>query len=76
MHGYTGARDLMRSWILLGFANELNEGVSQVHTTQVNILAKVNNITDSTDKENIALIKETLAKGLHRHLCHYFSMQG
>ena len=58
---YTGARDLMRSWILLGFANELNAGVSQVHTMQVNISVKVN-VTDSTDKENIALIKEALKR--------------
>ena len=47
---------------LLGFANELNEEVSQVHTTQVNISAKVNNVKDSTDKEDIALIKETLKR--------------
>ena len=47
---------------LLGFAYDLKEGVSQVHTTQVNISAKVNNVKDSTDKENIALIKETLKR--------------
>ena len=45
---------------LLGFAYDLNEGVAQVHTTQVNILTHVNNIKDSTDKENIVLIKDTL----------------
>ena len=45
---------------LLGFAYDLKEGVAQVHTTQVNISAKVNDVKDSTDKENIALIKETL----------------
>ena len=47
---------------LLGFAYDLKEGVAQVHTTQVNISAKVDNVKDSTDKENIALIKETLKR--------------
>ena len=47
---------------LLGFAYDLEEGVAQVHTTQVNISAKVNNVKDSTNKENIALIKETLKR--------------
>ena len=47
---------------LLGFAYDLKEGVAQVHTMQVNILAKVNNVKDSTDKENIALIKDTLKR--------------
>ena len=47
---------------LLGFAYDLKEGVAQVHTTQVNISANVDNVKDSTDKENIALIKETLKR--------------
>ena len=47
---------------LLGFANELKEGVAQIHTMQVNISAKVNNVKDSTDKDNIALIKDTLKR--------------
>ena len=47
---------------LLSFAHELKEGVAQVHTTQANISAKIDNVKDSTDKENIALIKETLKR--------------
>ena len=47
---------------LLGFANELKEGVAQVHTTQVNISANVNNVKDSKDNESIALIKEALKR--------------
>ena len=48
--------------VLLDFAYDLKEGVAQVHTTQVNISAKVNNVKDSTDKENITLIRETLKR--------------
>ena len=47
---------------LLGFAYDLKEGVAQVHTMQVNISANVKYVKDSTDKENIALIKETLKR--------------
>ena len=43
---------------------ELKEGVAEVHTTQVNISVKVDNVKDSTDKENILLI-ETLEIGLY-----------
>ena len=47
---------------LLGFAYDLKEAVAQVHTMQVNISANVKYVKDSTDKENIALIKETLKR--------------
>ena len=47
---------------LLGFARELKEGVAQVHTTQMNISANVNNVKDSKDNESIALIKEALKR--------------
>jgi len=47
---------------LLGFAYKLKEGVAHVHTTQVNISAKVDAVKGNTDKKNIALIKETLKR--------------